>query len=174
MTLIELSTHLEEKTAGLQQEGLGKIKVALVGCNTTSLLETLEGAFGFIDQENISTASISEVKEKTKEDSPSSPPISSPEERSPVGTELVFLTQSFPLVVDGIPETLLPLCGPEAQSHYRCQFPDCTQIFLQKAATCIHICCDHLNVVLACLYCSGKDNPKMWVVQCFSLRESHL
>ena len=38
---------------------------------------------------------------------------------------------------------------------------DCTQIFLQKAAACTHIHCDHLNVVLACLYCSGRENPKM-------------
>ena len=47
------------------------------------------------------------------------------------------------------------------QSHYRCQFTDTTQIFLQKAAACIHVCCDHLNVALACLYCSGRENPKM-------------
>ena len=64
-------------------------------------------------------------------------------------------------MVAGIPESLLLLCGPEAQSHYRCQFPDCTQIFLQKAAACTHVLCDHLNVALACLYCSGKDNPRM-------------
>ena len=64
-------------------------------------------------------------------------------------------------MVAGIPESLLPLHGPEAQSHYRCQFPDCAQIFLQKAAACTHIRCDHLNVALACLYCSGKENPKM-------------
>ena len=90
--MIELATHLEEKAARLKQEGLGKIKVALAGCNTSSLLETQEGAFGFIDQENISTASISEVKEATKEDIPSSPPIPSPEESGPVGTELIFPT----------------------------------------------------------------------------------
>ena len=47
------------------------------------------------------------------------------------------------------------------QSHYRCQFTDCTQIFLQKAAACTHVCRDHLNVALACLYCSGRENPKM-------------
>ena len=65
-------------------------------------------------------------------------------------------------MVAGILESLLPLCGPEAQSCYRCQFPDWTQIFLLKAAACTHVCHDHLNVALACLYCSGKDNPKMW------------
>ena len=37
----------------------------------------------------------------------------------------------------------------------------CTQIFLQKAEACTHVCHDHLNVTLACLYCSGRDNPKM-------------
>ena len=38
---------------------------------------------------------------------------------------------------------------------------DCTQIFLQKAAACTHVCHDHLKVALACLYCSGRENPKM-------------
>ena len=38
---------------------------------------------------------------------------------------------------------------------------DCSQIFLQKAAACTHVHCDHLNVALACLYCSGRENPKM-------------
>ena len=47
------------------------------------------------------------------------------------------------------------------QSCYRCQFMDCTQIFLQKATACTHVCYDHLNVALVCLYCSGRENPKM-------------
>ena len=90
--MIELATHLEEKADRLKHEGLGKIKIALPGCNTSSLLDTLEGAFGFINQENISTASTSEMKEVAKEDIPLSPPIPSPEESGPTGTELVFPT----------------------------------------------------------------------------------
>ena len=92
------------------------------------------------------------------EDIPSTP---SPAKGGPVGAELVFPTQAIPLVIAGIPESLLPLRGPEAQSCYRCQFADCTQIFLQKAAACTHVHCNHLNVALVCLYCSGRDNPKM-------------
>ena len=129
-----------------------------MGCNTSSLLETLEGAFGSMDQENISIASILKAKETVTEDIPSTP---SSAESGPVGAELVFPTQAIPLVIAGIPESLLPLHGPEAQSHYRCQFTDCTQIFLQKAAACTHVCHDHLNVALACLYCIGRGNPKM-------------
>ena len=159
--MIELATHLEEKAARLKHEGLGKMKNALAGCNTSSLLDTLEGAFGFISQENISTASISEMKEATKDDIPLSPPIPSSEESGLIGAESVFPMQSIPLVEAGIPESFLPLCGPQTHTCYRCQFPDCAQIFLQKAAACIHICHDHLNVALACLYCSGKENPKI-------------
>ena len=158
MTLIELATHLEEKAARLKQEGLGKIKIALTGCNTSSLLDMLEGAFGSIDQETISIASNPEAKETVTENIPSTP---SPAESGPVGAELVFPTQVIPLVIAGIPENLLPIHGPEAQSRYRCQFTDCTQIFLQKAAACTHVHCNHLNVALASLYCSGRDNPKM-------------
>ena len=158
MTLIELATHLEEKAARLKCEGLEKIKIALVSCNTSSLIDTLEGAFGSIDQETISLVSIPEVKETVMDDVPSTP---SPTDSGPLEVELVFPTHAIPLVVAGIPESLLPILGPEAQSHYRCQVTDCTQIFLQKAAACTHVCHDHLNVALACLYYSGRDNPKM-------------
>ena len=159
--MIELATHLEEKAARLKHEGLGKIQIALAGCDTSSLLDTLEGAFGFVDQENISTASISEMKESTKEEIPLSPPILSCEESGLIGAELLLSMQSIPLVVAGIPESFLPLCGPETQSCYRRQFSDTVQIFLQKMAACTHIHHDHLNVALACLYCTGKENPKM-------------
>ena len=159
--MIELATHLEEKAARLKQEGLGKIKIALAGCNTSSLLETLQGAFGFINQENISTASISEVKEMTKEDIPSSPSFHPLKKVALLEQNSFSPHRLFPLVVAGIPESLLPLHGPEAQSCYRCHFHDCTQVFLQKAAACTHVHHDHLNVALACLCCSGKHNPKM-------------
>ena len=143
--MIELATHLEEKAARLKQEGLGKIKIALTGCNTSSLLETLEGAFGSVNQENISIASIPKAKEMVTEDIPSTP---SPAESGPVGTELVFPTQAIPLVIAGIPESLLPICGPEAQSCYRCQLTECTQIFLKKAAACTHVHCNHLSLLI--------------------------
>ena len=57
-------------------------------------------------------------------------------------------------IIAGLPESYLPLCGPETLSQYCCQFPSCTLEFSQKAAACNHICHDYLNVVLACLYCS--------------------
>ena len=75
--------------------------------------------------------------------------------------ELVFPTQAIPLVIAGIPESLLPIHGCKTQLHYRCQFTDRTQVFLQKAEACTHIHHDHLNVALACLYCSCRENPKM-------------
>ena len=147
----------------MKHEGLGKTKIVLAGCNTSSLLDTLEGTFGFVNQENFSTASISEMKEPTKVPLPS--PIPSSKESGLIGAELVFPMQTIPLIVAGIPESFLPLCGPEIQLCYRCQFPDCVQIVLQKVAACTHIHHDHLNVALACLYCSGKENHK---VQWFS------
>ena len=35
------------------------------------------------------------------------------------------------------------------------------QSSLKKAAACNHICRDHLNIALTCLYCSFKHNPKL-------------
>ena len=130
-----------------------------MGCNTSLLINTLQGAFCSVDQDTISLVSIPKVKETVMEDVPSTP---SPTNSGPVEVELVFPTQAIPLVIAGIPESILPIHRPEAQSCYRCQFTDCTQIFLQKAAACTHVCHDHLNVALACLHCSGRDNPKMW------------
>ena len=92
------------------------------------------------------------------EEIPSTP---SPTDSGPLEVELVFPTQAIPPVVVGIAKSLLPIHGPEMQSRYRCQFTDCLQIFLQKAAACTHICRDHLNVALSCLYCTGRENPKM-------------
>ena len=111
-----------------------------------------------MDLGNISLTTIPKTKGIVTEDIPSTP---SPTDSGPLEVELVFPMQDIPLVIAGIPESLLPICGPEMQSCYRCQFTDCTQIFLQKAAACTHICHDHLNMALACLYCSGRENPKM-------------
>ena len=134
--MIELATHLEEKAARLKHEGLGKIKIALAGCNTSSLIDTLEGAFGIIDIGTISLASIPKTKEVITEDIPLTP---SPTDSGPLEVELVFPTQVIPLVIAGIPESLLPIRGPEMQSCYRCQFTDCTQIFFTKGSS-LHSC----------------------------------
>ena len=109
-----------------------------------------------MDLGNISLTTIPETKEIVTEEIPSPP---SPTDSGPLEVELVFPMQAIHLVLAGIPESLLPLHGPKMQLQYRCQFADCTQIFLQKAAACAHICHDHLNVALACLYCSSRENP---------------
>ena len=100
-------------------------------------------------------------EEHPAEEVSGSDPSSPVAESSLATVELVFPMKSIPLVVAGIPESFLPLCSPETLSCYRCQYPDCIQAFSQKTAACNHICHDHLNVALACLYCSGKENPKM-------------
>ena len=124
-----------------------KLKLALAGCNMSSLLDTLEGAFGSIDQETISIASIPKAKETVTEDIPSTP---SPAKSGPIGVELVFPTQDIPLVIAGIPESLLPIHGPEA-SHVI----DVNSLIVLKYSSTnqqlAFIRQDHLNVALACL-----------------------
>ena len=86
-----------------------------------------------------------------------------PPEASHLATaELVFPFKSSPLIVAGIPETYLPLCGPKTLSQYHCQAPSCILEFGQKAVAYNCVCCDHLNISLACLYFSFENNPKMW------------
>ena len=87
--MIELATHLEEKAAKLKCKGLGKIKIALTGYNTSSLIDTLEGTFDITDLETISLASILKPKEVITEDIPSTP---FPTDSGPLEVELVFPT----------------------------------------------------------------------------------
>ena len=70
-----MASHLEEKAARLKQEGLGKIKIALTGCNTASLIDTLEGAFGTTDLGNISLTSIPDTKGIDTKEVPSVPSL---------------------------------------------------------------------------------------------------
>ena len=53
--------------------------------------------------------------------------------------ELAFPLKSIPLNTAGIPEDLLPLCGPEVQSCYHCEAFHCGLDSTQKAAACSHI-----------------------------------
>ena len=142
--------------------------MALAGTDTSSLLEILEGTFGHFDH-NITTLSISTetpaqkptTTEKPSEEALEKVPVAPPGESSLASTELVFPLKSIPLVIAGLPKSLLPLCGPETLSQYRCQYSSCNYEFSQNVATYNHVLHDHLNVALACLYCSFNSSPKM-------------
>ena len=70
MNLLELVTHLEEKAAQLRCECLGRIKIALVGMDTCSVLEILQGYFGQVDvdtAESTMSAEEPDMKSTTEE-----------------------------------------------------------------------------------------------------------
>ena len=142
---MELAAHLEGKAARLRHEGLGKVKIALVGTNTSFLLDILQGCFGHKEPDTSqSTISLEEVEtDITVEDVTSNipektlPPI--PASDGLATAELVFPLKSVPTFIAGIPEPFLSVCGLETLSLYHCQFPSCTLEFSQKAATCNHI-----------------------------------
>ena len=164
---MELAAHLEGKVARLRCEGLGKVKVALAGTNTSFLLDILEGCFGQQDPDTSqSTISLEEAEadisiEDVTSNIPEKTFPSIPASGGLASAELVFPLKSIPTVIAGIPESFLPVHGLETLSLYQCQFPSCTLEFSQKAAACNHIHHDHLNIALACLYCSFEHNPKL-------------
>ena len=133
----------------------------MAGTDTSFLLEILQGHFGCVaSSESDECDNVLAQEEKTSEvvvDISVKPT----EAGNLITAELVFPFKSSPLVVAGIPEIYLPLCGPEILSHYHCQVPSCTLDFAQKAVACNHVCCDHLNIAFTCLYYSFKSNPKM-------------
>ena len=70
MNLLELAAHLEEKAAQLRHEGLSRIKIALTGMDTSSLLEILQGYFGHVDvdtSESMASFEESDMKSTTEE-----------------------------------------------------------------------------------------------------------
>ena len=166
LNLLELATHLEEKAAQLRCEGLSQIQIALARMVTSSLLEILQGYFSCVDSSESTESAEESNKELTTEEKTPEVIEKTPTILPDVGglsiVELVFPLKSIPTVVAGLPKTYLPLCGPETLSQYQCQFLSCTLEFSQKAAACNHICHDHLNIALACLYYSFENNPKMW------------
>ena len=167
MNLLELATHLEEKAAKLRHECLGRIKIALPGTDTSSLLEILDGHFGHMDMD-ISESTISTEKSEKKatiEEETSDIAEKIPATLFDVGglatAEQVFPLKSIPTVIAGLHEPFVPLHGPETPSQYHCQVPSCSLEFSQKTAACNHICNDYLYIASACLYCSFENNPKM-------------
>ena len=164
LTLLELAANLEGKAVQLRWEGFGKIKIALTGTDTSSLLKILEGCFSYVDLDTSQSTASTEKAEKEVKEEASTPSKQISATLSSSGglatAELVFPLKST-AVTAGLPEAYLSICGPETLSQYCCQFPSCSLEFSPKAAACSYICCDHLSVTLACLYCSFEHNPKM-------------
>ena len=76
LTLLELAAYLEGKATQLRHEGLGKIKIALAGTDTSSLLEILEGCFCHMDLDTFRSTVSTEKAEKeamVEEETPSLP-----------------------------------------------------------------------------------------------------
>ena len=116
----------------MRHKGLGQIKIALAGTDTSSLLEILQVYFGHVaslesDDEEI----VLEEEKKTSEvvEEIIAKPL---EAGNLVTAELVFPFKSSPLVVAGIPEIYLPLHDPKNLSHYHCQVASCTLASTQK------------------------------------------
>ena len=107
---MELDAHLEGKAARLRCEGLGKVKVALVGTNTSFLLDILEGCFGQQDPDtsqsyhSLEEAETDIMVEDVTSNIPEKtlPPV--PVSGGLASAQLVFPLKSVPTVIAGIPD----------------------------------------------------------------------
>ena len=132
LTLLELATHLAGKAAKLRHEGLGKVKIAPAGTNTSFLLDILEGCFSHesleTSQSTVSTekAEMETTVEEAASNLPAKTPATLPDSGGLTTAELVFPLKLTPTVIADPPEPFLPICGPETLSHYCCHFPSCT------------------------------------------------
>ena len=124
--MLELTSHLEKKATQLHRKGLGKIKMALAGTDTSSLLGIQERSFGHVDLDTTMSSTPIEITEvpttklttteKSSEEPLKKVPVAPSEESSLASTKLVFLLKSVPLVIAWLPESLMSLCGPETLS----------------------------------------------------------
>ena len=64
LNLLELAAHLGEKAAQLRCKGLGKIKMALAGTDSSSLLEILEEHFSHVDLDTSKSTISTQKSEK--------------------------------------------------------------------------------------------------------------
>ena len=128
LTLLELSAHLEGKEARLRHEGLGKVKIALAGTNTSFLLDILEGCFGQQDADTPqSTISLEDAEanisvEDATSDTPGKTSPSISVSCGVAAAKLVFPLKSIPTVITGIPESFLPVGGLETLSYIDANF----------------------------------------------------
>ena len=138
LNLLELATHLEWKAAYLKWEGLWHIKIALASTDTSSFQEILQAHF---DQDSLIDSSDEEdVPVEEEEGTSEETKAEKTKEIGNIATaELVFHFKSIPLIVAVIPEDLLALHCPEAQSSYNCQAPQCGLDFTQKATASNHM-----------------------------------
>ena len=134
--------------------------MALASTDTSSLLEILQAHSRHVASSESDEEEIVLVEEE-KTYGTVEEVVAEPKKVGNLATaELVFPFKSSPLVIVGIPKNYLPLHGPKTLSCYHCKVLPCTFDFAQKVAACNHVC-DHLNVALACLYCSFEDNHRM-------------
>ena len=125
----------------MRHDVLGRIKIALAGIDTSSLLEILEGHFGCVDLDTSKFTISTEKPEKevTTEEKPSDVPEKNPATPSDVGglttAELFFPLKSIPTFIAGLPESFLPFCGPETLSQYHCQYPSCSLEFFTESCS---------------------------------------
>ena len=100
LNLLELASHLEEKAAQLHHEGLGRIKMAFAGTDTSSLLEILEGSFGHVNldtsessvstQESVQKSTTAEKTPEKTSEVPEETSITPPYDGGLASAELVF------------------------------------------------------------------------------------
>ena len=122
LNLLEFTAQLEEKAAQLRHKGLGRIKIALAGTDTSSLLEILEGQFGHV---NLDTSVSSTSTEKSKKKTTTEGKTSDVPEKNPSHSfqcwwlsycRAIISFEVCPPIIAGLPEAYLPLCGPETLS----------------------------------------------------------
>ena len=141
LNLLELASHLEKKATQLCHKGLGRIKMALVGTNTSSPLEILEESFGHVNLDtSASSVSTEESAQKstTAEKTPEKTSEVPEKHQSPLLMMVVWHLQTlYSPCHCWSSKSFLPLHGPDTFSCYQCQFLACTQEFSQKKNSCL-------------------------------------
>ena len=181
--MLTLSSYLEERAAKLKKEALGRVLVVLAGSPPNCLFQLLESFFGYKEttaSASESTAMNTSMTLHTIEEFPKGataalppfipktstvpPPLGSGSESetrssklSPETTKAVGFKPgpvSDTWTDTGLAAEYIPHLDPGG-TDYCCPFPNCARKGVaQKDTMATHVRRDHLNVALACHYCT--------------------
>ena len=145
---MEISAMLEEKAAKLRREGLGQMKLALMGTKTENLLHELEMHFGDLDE-----GSEEDMEAEERLEAENEPDSVKPGEAYQIESCKVCFPSEKDKVATDVPEELIPKHIAEGNvSSYPCLWNGCDAKPQQKRAAWIHLRKYHLGSAFCCPY----------------------
>ena len=167
MHLKTLACKLDQRSAQLKQEALGRIQVALAGAPPNCFYRLMQTTFGYRSGSTVGSGDLSEGEEEPPTKRPVSSTSATADKRtakqmssavSPEATNATGFkpgTNSKRWSRTGLAEEYHPR-GVQGEDKYSCPFPGCDYSPTQKFDTVATHIRRHLNIAIECHHCGRK------------------